>query len=72
MQRYHQSAAGLLELLGQMNDIVVAEQLAMQALPGHHSDLVRAWLAGRSDLMLAQLGPLLGEFLRHQPPWEHG
>ena len=72
MQRYHQSAAGLLELLGRMNDIVVAEQLAIQALPGHDSDLVRAWLAGRSDLMLGQLDALLGDFLSHQAPWEHG
>jgi hypothetical protein len=53
MQRYQQSATGLLDLLGRMNDTTVAEQLAVQALPGHHSDLVRAWLAGRNDLMLA-------------------
>ena len=72
MQRYQQSAAGLLDLLGRMNDTTVAEQLALQAVPGHHSDLVRAWLAGRNDLMLAQLDSLLGEFLRHQAPWEHG
>ncbi|WP_300450493.1 CYTH and CHAD domain-containing protein [Accumulibacter sp.] len=72
LQRYHESAAGLLDLLGRMNDSVVAEQLAIQALPGHHSDLVRAWLTGRSHLMLSQLDSLLGEFLSHQPPWEHG
>ncbi len=72
MQRYQQSAASLLDLLGRMNDTTVAEQLALQAVPGHHSDLVRAWLAGRNDLMLAQLDSLLGEFLRHQAPWEHG
>ncbi|MBL8396083.1 MAG: CHAD domain-containing protein [Candidatus Accumulibacter sp.] len=71
LQRYHQSAAGLLDLLGRMNDTTVAEQLAVQALPGHHSDLVRAWLTGRNDLMLGQLEPLLGEFLSHQAPWEH-
>ncbi len=71
LQRYHQSASGLLDLLGRMNDATVAEQLAVQALPGHHSDLVRAWLAGRNDLMLSQLDSLLGEFLSHQPPWEH-
>ncbi|MEF8708331.1 MAG: CHAD domain-containing protein [Candidatus Accumulibacter propinquus] len=72
LQRYHQSAAGLLDLLGRMNDNVVAEQLAVAAQPGHHSDLVRAWLAGRNDLMLGQLAALLGDFLSHQPPWEHG
>ncbi|MCM8595448.1 CYTH and CHAD domain-containing protein [Accumulibacter sp.] len=72
MQRYHQSAAGLLDLLGRMNDMAVAEQLVVQALPGHHSDLVRAWLAGRTDLMLGQLEGLLREFLDHQPPWEAG
>ena len=72
LQRYHQGAAGLLDLLGRMNDGTVAEQLVLQALPGHHSDLVRAWLAGRNDLMLAQLEPLLAEFLSHPPPWEHG
>ncbi|MEF8728428.1 MAG: CHAD domain-containing protein [Accumulibacter sp.] len=72
LQRYHQSAAGLLDLLGRMNDATVAEQLVLQAVPGHHSDLVRAWLAGRNDLMLTQLEPLLAEFLSHPPPWEHG
>jgi triphosphatase len=72
MQRYQQSATGLLDLLGRMNDTTVAEQLAVQALPGHHSDLVRAWLAGRTDLMLAQLDTLLARFLSHPPPWEHG
>jgi triphosphatase len=72
LQRYHQSAAGLLDLLGRMNDNVVAEQLAVAAQPGHHSDLVRAWLAGRNDIMLGQLAALLGDFLSHQPPWEHG
>ncbi|MDS4015947.1 MAG: CHAD domain-containing protein [Candidatus Accumulibacter sp.] len=71
MQRYHQSAAGLLDLLGRMNDIAVAEQLAIDALPDHPSDLVRGWLAGRSDLMLGQLDSLLGQFLSHPPPWEH-
>ena len=72
LQRYHQGAAGLLDLLGRMNDGTVAEQLVVQAVPGHHSDLVRAWLAGRNDLMLAQLEPLLAEFLSHPAPWEHG
>jgi triphosphatase len=72
LQRYHQGAAGLLDLLGRMNDATVAEQLVVQAVPGHHSDLVRAWLAGRNDLMLTQLEPLLAEFLSHPAPWEHG
>ncbi|WP_313950625.1 CHAD domain-containing protein [Accumulibacter sp.] len=72
MQRYLQSATGLLDLLGRMNDLVVAEQLVVQALPGRHSELVRAWLAGRSDLMLGQLDGLLGEFLSHPAPWDHG
>jgi CHAD domain-containing protein len=71
MQRYQQSATGLLDLLGRMNDIAVAEQLAIQALPSHQSDLVLGWLAGRNDLMLGQLDSLLGEFLSHPPPWEH-
>jgi len=71
MQRYHQSAAGLLDLLGRMNDIAVAEQHAVQALPGQQSDLIRGWLAGRNDLMLSQLDALLAEFLSHPPPWEH-
>ena len=72
LQRYQQTATGLLDLLGRMNDFTVAEQLVAEALPGHHSDLVRAWLAGRSDLMLEQLDGLLGEFLSHPAPWEQG
>ncbi|MBN8513574.1 MAG: inorganic triphosphatase YgiF [Candidatus Accumulibacter regalis] len=72
LQRYHQSAAGLLDLLGRMNDFTVAEHLVAQALPGHHSDLVRAWLAGRNDLLLAQLDAMLSEFLSHPAPWDQG
>ncbi|WP_291995745.1 CYTH and CHAD domain-containing protein [Candidatus Accumulibacter sp. ACC003] len=72
MQRYLQSATGLLDLLGRMNDFSVAEQLVDEALPGHDSDLARAWLAGRSDLLLGQLDGLLSEFLSHPAPWEQG
>lgn len=72
LQRYHQSAAGLLDLLGRLNDFCVAEQLVAEALPGHQSDLVRGWLAGRSALLVDQLDGLLREFLSHPPPWEHG
>jgi len=55
-----------------MNDFTVAEHLVAQALPGHHSDLVRAWLAGRNDLLLAQLDAMLSEFLSHPAPWDQG
>jgi triphosphatase len=72
LQRYQQSAAGLLDLLGRMNDFAVAEHLVAEALPGHHSDLVRAWLAGRSDLLLGQLDAMLSEFLSHPAPWDQG
>jgi CHAD domain-containing protein len=72
LQRYHQSAAGLLDLLGRMNDTTVAEQLAVQAVPGHHSDLVRAWLAGRNDLMLGSTRYAAGRVSQPPPPWEHG
>jgi triphosphatase len=72
LQRYQQSAAGLLDLLGRMNDFAVAEHLVAEALPGHHSDLVRAWLAGRNDLLLGQLDAMLSEFLSHPAPWDQG
>ncbi|EXI80945.1 MAG: hypothetical protein AW10_01559 [Candidatus Accumulibacter appositus] len=72
LQRYQESAAGLLDLLGRMNDFAVAEHLVAEALPGHHSDLVRAWLAGRSDLLLGQLDAMLSEFLSHPAPWDQG
>lgn len=70
MQRYHQSAADLLDLLGRMNDLSVAEQLAVQALPDHHSDLFLAWIAGRNDLLLGQIDGLLRDFLSRPGPWE--
>ncbi|MQM32398.1 MAG: inorganic triphosphatase [Candidatus Accumulibacter phosphatis] len=72
LQRYQQSATGLLDLLGRMNDFTVAEHLVAEALPGHHSDLVRAWLAGRNDLLLGQLDAMLSEFLSHPAPWDRG
>jgi triphosphatase len=72
LQRYQQSATGLLDLLGRMNDFTVAEHLVAEALPGHHSDLVRAWLAGRNDLLFGQLDAMLSEFLSHPAPWDRG
>ncbi|HPT48836.1 MAG TPA: CHAD domain-containing protein [Accumulibacter sp.] len=70
IQRYHQSAARLLDLLGRMNDIAVADQLIAEAMPGEPNDLIHGWLAGRNAAMLDQLDGALVEFLDHPVPWE--
>lgn len=69
LERYLSRVTPLLDLLGRLNDLAVAEQLIVSTSDDPPSDLVRGWLAGRSDLMLGELDDRLGGFLGHPTPW---
>lgn len=70
LRNYHLSASGLQEMLGQLNDLVVARELIDQALPGAPGDRIRCWLEARSDGLLPQLEGLLGDFYGQRVPWQ--
>ncbi len=68
-RRYQQSLAQLQESLGHINDLATAGELITSLLPARPG-LVHGWLAGRNDLLLADLAPQLREFLALTQPWE--
>jgi hypothetical protein len=67
---YLAHAAALLDRLGRLNDLAVARQLISAINVDLPHDLALGWLAGRNDLLLGELDAALGDFLRHQPPWQ--
>lgn len=70
-QDYHQAAAGLQDLLGRMNDLVVAEQISHIALAGAKGAPVRRWLLTQRELLLPKLDQSLAAFFERKLPWEH-
>jgi CHAD domain-containing protein len=70
LNAYHQAVNHLQDLLGQMNDLVVAEQLASEALTGKKADFVRHWLAGRSEALLSDVDLALNRFIKKNAPWK--
>lgn len=67
---YHQAAAHLQDLLGRMNDLVVAIQFIDLALAGGKGDVARGWLIERSELLLQQVSHSLSAFLEQEKPWK--
>lgn len=67
---YHQVASRLQELLGRLNDLAVAVQLTAQALPGHESEPICAWLNSVAESLLPELRTLLAEFQQRPAPWQ--
>lgn len=71
LQHYHQATIDLQDLLGRMNDLVVATQLTERMLPGSKSDLIRAWLGRQGEELLPDLSKKLHRFLQQKMPWIH-
>lgn len=71
MPRYHLAASRLQDLLGQMNDLVVARQFIDEALPGGKDRFLDDWLAARNERMAQKLGKSLTGFLELEAPWKH-
>lgn len=68
-RRYHRALARLQEHLGRINDQATASEILAAQLP-QRAGLIQGWLAGRSDLLLAELPDYLKDFLRQTAPWE--
>jgi CHAD domain-containing protein len=69
LRRYHLSASGLQEMLGQLNDLAVAVELSSEALPGEQGEVVCCWLEGQTERLLPELGDLLSDFREQAVPW---
>ncbi|MQM32251.1 MAG: inorganic triphosphatase, partial [Candidatus Accumulibacter phosphatis] len=69
LQNYHQSLTALQEQLGHQNDLAVAMQLVVEALPGRRAEGVHGWLAVQSEALLPELETLLEAFRRQDAPW---
>ena len=67
---YLAHAAAVLDRLGRLNDLAVARQLIASIDDDSPHELALGWLAERNDLLLGELDTALGDFLRHQPPWQ--
>jgi inorganic triphosphatase YgiF len=71
MQRYHLAATRLQDLLGQMNDLVVAMQFTKEALPARKAEFIGHWLEEKSSLLQQELKRSLSDFLKQEAPWKH-
>ena len=67
---YHQSASSLQDLLGRLNDLAVASQLAAEAQPGSKGQGIAVWLAAQTDSLLPELARLLKDFQQQPLPWK--
>lgn len=68
---YHHAATHLLDLLGRMNDLVVATQLTHEALSGAKGEIVHGWLQRQSEKLLQEVSQSLADFLNQKAPWKH-
>lgn len=68
---YHQAATHLQDILGRMNDLVVATQLTHEALSGGKGDVVHGWLQRQSGQLLQEVSQSLTDFLQQKVPWKH-
>jgi CHAD domain-containing protein len=69
LRDYHQSASGLQEMLGRLNDLAVASELTAEALPASQGEALCCWLAGQTERLLPELEGLLGDFHLQAAPW---
>jgi triphosphatase len=70
LANYHQSASCLQELLGRLNDLAVAGQLTVAALPGSKGQLFEGWLAAQTESLLPEFGRALNDFQQQPEPWK--
>lgn len=69
--RLYLAAAGeMQELLGEMNDIAVAESLLADQRRLDRDDLLQGWLRGRATLLRGLLPGALEAFQLASPPWK--
>ena len=67
---YLKGLAEVQDLLGKLNDQVVADRLLRELHPETEpAPLASGWLAGRKDLLAQTLGVELESFLSRRRPW---
>jgi inorganic triphosphatase YgiF len=73
LQRYHQERCRpARSARPDERQLPSPNSLSSQAVPGHHSDLVRAWLAGATTSCLGNSPRCWATFSVTSAPWEHG
>jgi cyanate lyase len=71
MQSYHLATANLQDLLGRMNDLVVATLFTTEGLPVRKAEFICAWLRERNELILQELEKPMADFLELEMPWKY-
>ena len=71
MQSYHLATANLQDLLGRMNDLVVATLFTTEGLPIRKAKFICAWLRERNELILQELEKPMADFLELEMPWKY-
>ncbi|MEI7430859.1 MAG: CHAD domain-containing protein [Betaproteobacteria bacterium] len=67
---YQASLANLQDLLGILNDQVTASRLIKEMhAKGEPDSLIRGWIAGRTELLIASLNQELRNFMSRKKPW---
>jgi inorganic triphosphatase YgiF len=67
---YQSSLSRIQDLLGTLNDQVTASRLIKEMHPKNESNpLIRGWIAGRTQLLVATLNSELNGFVTRKKPW---
>ena len=72
LANYHQSASDLQDLLGRLNDLAVASQLAAEAPTAGQGQGITGWLAAQTDSLLPEFARRLNDFQQQPVPWKAG
>jgi inorganic triphosphatase YgiF len=69
-EQYYAEATRLQDLLGRLNDLVFARQIAVETLADREMGLVAGWIGGRNELLLGKFEEALTAFLELRKPWK--
>ena len=70
LMAYQSSLSTIQDLLGTLNDQVTASRLIKEMHPKNEPDsLIRGWIAGRTQLLIASLNSELRRFMASRKPW---
>ena len=67
---YLQATTSLQELLGRLNDLAVARQMTLAALPGRKGEALQAWLGAAIESLRPELARQLSDFQQRVAPWK--
>ncbi len=67
---YLQATTSLQELLGRLNDLAVARQMTLAAIPGRKGEAIQAWLGAAIESLRPELARQLSDFQQRVAPWK--